>query len=542
MPDLDMQIREYIETTSAQLTADDILHIPLGDEAVRPLVPRRSGAGIRKGWAIATASAAAAMLIIGGAFLLPRLDDGTIVADSDSASATEPEIVTTTAPPPAVGDDGLPSVVPGLGTLTWVKIEGDESTLPGHFQADADGGYISYDAGKVWRSDDAVTWTVGGSAGPLAGFTWIQASEDWAIGGSVDESVLFRRSGGEWIEVQLPEAPLPATTGVTWKSFVQMPIESNGVTVVPAPGWGQVAWSDYFGVFEVDCDQDEPCEIEPYAMWDPATETFRLENPTGIGQLATLEMRVEGETVSFIDTDTGETVHTITGSADYPAGRIAEQLRRGQSLAWEGGYVSRDGSPFVWTPFPMEGGSSVVVVPDGGFAAYDIAHEVHANGIHRIVSATAWTSENGVDWTDRGAPPFADLSAEAIRVLPGDTELRAQVVLKYDHQRGRQTGDAWNSTNGVDWTRADTDTPFLFDLKKTDFGWVSTSLPQNRYEFWVSTDGEGWQQVEGPRGSHEPNDSGFSTAGGAGDVLYVIVGNDETGERTLWIGSFEQAP
>ena len=128
-----------------------------------------------------------------------------------------------------------------------------------------------------------------------------------------------------------------------------------------------------------------------------------------------------------------------------------------------------------------------------------------------------------------------------------------------------QDGTVWRSADGFTWERdltatapdpADRVVPgepvgtggrslpeALFPdggrIFETDFGWVATAMPHTRHVIAVSTDGESWEEVAAPPGSHEPSGAGYSAAGAAGDLIWVLV-VEESGPRTLWVGKFEE--
>ncbi len=94
----------------------------------------------------------------------------------------------------------------------------------------------------------------------------------------------------------------------------------------------------------------------------------------------------------------------------------------------------------------------------------------------------------------------------------------------------------WVSADDAGWSILESLFPDGAVIFATDFGWVATDMPQSRHVFAISDDGVSWEEVLGPPGPHIPS-GGSGTAGAAGDLLFVTVGA-ESGERTLWIGTF----
>jgi len=547
--DLKDQIRDYFEHNVERFDVESLPEMLHGADNTNDT---RHGVGsaapLRRGWLIAAAAAVAVLLVLGGSTLLfgafrtSAPVTGTPTTTQGVVTTTTLEVLVAPTTVEQVTIDVAVSVVPGLGRLTWQRVDGDENTIPTNMQAGPDGGYVSYEGSKVWRSDDGITWIVAESAPEFEGYESVQFKDDWAIGWNRGTSQLFERNGDSWLPVQLDTASLPQVSGITWNQGIRFPTESGGVTVIDGSSWGRISWGDVYGTFEVDCGEPEPCEEEPYGMWDAPSETFRVDNPRTGSPLGVLSMVVDGQTISFIDTSSGETVHTITGSADYPADIVADQLRRGAGLGYQGGWISNGDSEQAWTVFPWDSADGVLVVPDGGFAAYEFVYDWEGNPEAPLVRSTVWTSSDGRNWVSNGQPPFSDASADYIGVRGGMTQLKASVITGYDESTGREFADTWVSTDGVTWRQVESVFPPFVEEQKTEFGWVASDAAEG-FEFWVSTDGATWYEVEGPGGSSVPDGqgSGYGGSGAAGSILYGAVGNDN-GPRTLWIGTFEPTP
>ena len=402
MHDINQQLDDYLSHVIERFDVEslpEMLHdTSHGDQAVilstTPTPPPR-----RRGWVIAVAAAVTVLLVLGGTTFF--LNEFRSSAPATEITPTTEAIATTTTTlqflvaPTTVAQvtiDVPISIVPDLGALTWQRVDGDADSVPMNINADPNGGYVSYDEGKVWRSDDAITWTVGEIAPEFAGYDSIWFEGDWGIGWNRQGSQLFARDGDTWTPVDLPETSLPATTGITWHQGTEMPIESGAVTLINATAWGQVSWGEVYGTIEVDCGEPEPCVEEPYAMWDEPSETFRVENPRNGLTLAVLTMSVDGEVISFVDTDTGETVNTVTGSDDYPADVIADSLQSDMGLTYAGAWVTIGGGDPTWVVFPWTRADGVVAVPTGGFAAYEFVYNWQSNQNEPLESAAVWTS------------------------------------------------------------------------------------------------------------------------------------------------------
>jgi len=546
--DLRAQIHSYgtqLVDSQAPITDGDIADL-LGN--VRHLSPTPIRVYPKSRLRIAVAAGIAVVVLFGVVSLL------TVTSETDGPPATTPPpVVTTTSlegivTPP----DSAVSVVPGLGTLTWQRVDGDENTIPQTIQADPDGGYISFEGSKMWRSDDGIKWTVEEWPPEFEGFDRVEIDDGWATAWDWDTSQLFERDGDSWVPVQFGVGPLPQTTGITWFPNPRFPVESGGVTVIGGSLSGRISLGYVYGLHEMDCGEPEPCDEEPNVRWDTASETVRVTSPDKSpdergASIAVLSMVVEGQTISFVDTDSGEIVHTVTGSADYPADVIADQLRRKVGFTYQGGWIAARGSEPEWISFPWESAAEVLAVPDGGFAAYEIVYDRGGNPEAPIVGSTMWMSSDGRDWVSKSEMPFLDASAEHIFVREGPTQILAVVFTGIDGSLPI-SGGTWASSDGVTWSQVELPFPSYLIEQKTDFGWVAMDfdeafLAYSEFRFWVSTDGVTWLEVEGPpaRPVLSVTDRGYTGFGAAGSLLVGAVGN-EIGSRLLWIGTFEPTP
>lgn len=180
MPDLDVQIRAYMDAASKPLTVDDVLGIreifgeELSDDLLSDYLEQRPderdsrprGAGrLRAAIAVAaTILAVAGVVLVGG-------DNGSIVAEPAALpTVTEPgppSTVTEPLVPPTKQDTGVWTSVDGV---TWSPVE--EGSLDG--QIDHPSGTVTvggpglvaigsppvgYDGAAVWTSDDGLSWS-----------------------------------------------------------------------------------------------------------------------------------------------------------------------------------------------------------------------------------------------------------------------------------------------------------------------------------------------------------------------------------------------
>jgi hypothetical protein len=389
MDDLRTQLSDYFEHHIEPFDVEalpEMLHsaplVPHGTppaDEIQVVAPARKW----KGWQVAAATAFGVVLLLGG-IGMGALFARTTTPATDTPTTTIEALSTTTVTivvaPTTVGQitiDVSSSIVPGLGTLKWERVDGDENTLPAHgIQADGDGGYVSYDDGKVWRSTDGVTWVVGEAEGPFAGSDWSQIDGEWARTSAGETSTLFHKEGDTWVPVDMEPAVLPDTVGITWNAWGGLPVESNATTLVNANIYGRVSWGDVYGTFEVDCGEPDPCNEEPWGHWDEPSQTIRIDLNDG-SRLVVLAVEIDGDTMSFVDTTSGDTVHVVQASTSFPIERIMEGLtNQGQGMTAGGGWILTPADEFVWIEFPWGQIDEIVAVPEGGFAAYECRYYV----------------------------------------------------------------------------------------------------------------------------------------------------------------------
>lgn len=535
MPDLGTQIRTYIDETSMPVTPEDVFDRPIGEGQVRPLARIPVRRQVSRGVLVATTAAVVALLVVGVPLLVNRGSDaspaGVTASTAQTTTVVEDSTPTTIRQIPV---DVASSVVPGLGTLTWERVDGDEMTLPTVISDHVDGRYVSYESGRTWTSPDAVTWTFE-EPSPIDDVSGFYEQGDWAIGSSADHNELFRKTGDSWVPVELPAALSPDVDWIDWRQQPAIPVESGGAVVADMTEAGDIRWADVYGTFEVDCGGATPCQVPPIAMWNPIAEIVEIWNPASGDTLGEAKVVVAGDEVQFVDRLSGDVLFTATGGGAYSVEQIVDHAQGGGEYVAPGGYVSNDGGEtWVWVDFPWQHHADLLAVPDGGFAAVVVDYGWEESQTNPPVQPTLWTSADGISWTDHRIPEFAVDDVLQIDVRSSDDGLLATVVT------GSDDTSTYVSTNALDWEPVDLPFPAWFQEFETDFGIVVNAMPQSRELFWVSTDGGSvWYEVEGPPGSHEPSGAGYAGGGAAGDLLYVSVGSESPGGRTLWIGRFE---
>lgn len=343
---------------------------------------------------------------------------------------------------------------------------------------------------------------------------------------------LFQRDDTGWTEVELPTPPLPEIDGITWSVALFTPVDHLRTTIVHARAFGEIPWGDHYGVTSFPCGANR-CESGPHG-WIEQGDLWTIVPPLGGFPIATVAMTVTSDGIEFVDTETEELVHVIEANESMAAQDIADKLTD-HTMSVTGVFVTgEDGSfEFHETPFQAEFGH-VFAVSDGGFAAL----ELHGQGSGSI-QATIWTSDDAIIWTNRGTPSLLDETAEWIHIEQRDDTVVANVILDSGSAGGEEIFETFETTDGLEWVATETSPfPLFTEFHDTSFGQVATAHPQSRYRFWLSADTESWEEVDGPPGPHEPDGAGMTAAGASGDILWLLVSND-SGSRTLWIGTFD---
>jgi len=158
-------------------------------------------------------------------------------------SSSSPEMTTTLpielpAEIPAGIDSG--TLDTPLGQARWVHLRGDETTLPPGYEplVSTSDGYVALEWDStpptLWRSSDLLTWApeplgVEADYGELAeagGTYWLNTHEPTALWRSQDAKA--------WEQVDLDRLAPPAVAdGSNWRSFADLPLEHDGVVIVP---------------------------------------------------------------------------------------------------------------------------------------------------------------------------------------------------------------------------------------------------------------------------------------------------------------------
>ena len=229
MPDLDVQIRTYIDTASEPLTVDDVLGPPsahdeeLSDDSMTDylrLRPDESEPSLqgRGGPRILVAVAAAVLVVVGVVWV--GGDNGRIVTEPAAVpTVTEPEAApapTEPVTPPPATDTGVWTSVDGV---TWSPVE--EESLDGVLDHPA--GTVTVGGPGMVAIGSAPVGHIGGAAWTsVDGLSWSQVAHDETVFGDV--WVLDVTTGGpglvavgtDYSEDPWSAAVWTSVDGVTW--------------------------------------------------------------------------------------------------------------------------------------------------------------------------------------------------------------------------------------------------------------------------------------------------------------------------------------
>jgi hypothetical protein len=498
----------------------------------RSAEPRRPFAGATTKWT-AFLAAGAAVLFIG---LVPNLVGDPAGPEDEPGPPTvattmpaEEETTTTRILP---GQVTPPPTVTSLGVFEWARLVGDDHQLPlGDIHVNPFGnGYISYSDGVIWRSPDGLSWTMTEEPSPFPEHSWVESSDNWALALHFERGAqVFRAGAATWVPVELPEPGLPDVEGIRFQVAPRLPLGSkSGVVMIPMSGWGSVPWEDHYGTSTVSCGLPGPCETNPEGWWDSSLGALVVWSYTGGGptQVATLTLVVEGGSVVFRDAGTGEVIHRVTFDDPAAALEYAKGLERDQPPSTFGVWVSSNGRDFAFHDVPWTNLSSVVALPDGGFAVYAGLFQFDSSAV-RLETTKVWTSTDGIDWTDHGTPGFAQSGFQYAEVSARGTDLIATV-------QGGSAAGRWVSTDGLTWVRQEIILqPNLDQIEPTSFGYAAIDFSANHLRYWVSGDMVEWEEVQGP--TNDPAWSSTRPTGAAGAIIYQTA-LAPAGTRILWIG------
>ena len=426
--------------------------------------------------------------------------------------------------------------------IQWTEVTGSSGSLPsGSIDFDpGGGGYVSYSDGYLWRSENGLVWARETGATGIDGYDHIELFGDWARASRADttldgETVLFESVGSSWVPLALPAPSFPDIKGLTWSAKPLERVVSEETTLITGVIRGWVPWADIYGTSSYECQLSEPCISGPWAQWDPLSRVFELRFPSNEGDqgfgpaVATLEAAIAGSEIRFIDTTSGQLVHTITTDDAGRAHLILDQLEWGDPAGFSTGWVrSGPGRAFELVSSPWPPDSEVFSTPVGGFAAYSLntnPEAPHQPGV--------WTSQDGVGWVDHGAPGLNEGTSAVTAIYRAGGRLVAEVT-----EQGSLNAALYFSSDGLRWEHRSSTFGTYF-LKEANFGLVA--IPMGDPWFAVSRDdGVTWQEIDLPTGIAKEMTAGFpplTSAGGgaAGDFLFFHVTHEDD-RRSLWVG------
>ena len=538
---------------------------PITDAEVRTLVdlstqlrppPKR----LRRGgvW-VAVAAAVITVLIIG---LIPLFAGEETPPVDSVVPTTVAELVTPTTTPVETAEKltnltnsfsqvDYVEVESVVGSLSWTLIEGDPETLPllwaaasfcdCEIEIDPEGGYLAYtwatDTGegwRLWRSDDALTWSYEVAEEPPSAREW-----DFAP----DELQIVHKLDGETTTVELEAPPIPLIEGLEFHFLNSQPEDSgNGVVLVAGSLVGSLPWADIYGTIER-CEPsicfDEPPFVQYGEVW---IDNEQLSDPNMAWVvhlvtdevLATLEVEFGNTSIRFTDTDTGDLVHEIRTETEEQMKAIRSQFVVGDDLrefdletySW----IGSSESPFVVGDPPPGELHGLMALPDGGIGQFsNLYPDIEGPGEVHV-------SHDGLNWTSV-VPQFLEgRDVAQVWVQRNDGQLVAEVYYRAGGE------ERWVSTNGVDWTY-EFQYPADSNVYQTEWGWVAMGDGAH----WVSIDdGASWARLPAapaPGGS-EDGISSLTPGAAVGNIIWFRrdyqPNSDGEFTRLLWIGHFNR--
>lgn len=551
MDQLERYGTDFVEAVDA-LTFDEVAPRRVGSGPVRPILAGPVSGG--RPPLVVGLVAAAVVLIVGAAvaFLVrsPSIAPAEPVpttVPTTTLSSTGTSSPTTTAVGSTETDREPPEAIDGQ--IEWQIVSGDASSVPQGFRIRpaSDGGFVASELGFRYTSSDGVSWDVtelgvpDGAENPRQ----VEVSGDaWLIDDPTlpedDTSGMYRLDGTEWMKVDLG-LDLPIIEGLHWSATTHASLVGLGdIRLVHTEAVATVRWGDLFGTFE-DPDLGQASRpLEPAMWWVPEDRQLKIINPITGDEIATLDVDIRSASpvdIVFTDASTGAEAHRVAG--DIPGATEASLLDAlanvfGTVLAVDSTWwVSTDGGASferASVPWSSDGRATVIdSLDDWLYASW--------YGFDRA-SFALWRSRDGVEWQSLGSPSFdvPEGHDSIVHVFGQHDELVATVSL-IDPDSGEEgRTDYWHSADGDTWVRLGT-VPGSPNVSLTSVGWVAVDLDGVS----VSQDFENWTRIgDPPLSESEAEESvGFSgsvSATVAGDAVFFWVGDDESGERTLWVG------
>jgi len=387
MHDLDVQIRDYIDTTSAPLLVDEVLHGPVGDEPVRPIAPHGGGRRPLTGWLVAGAAAATVVLVIGAVGLFAALRSGE-------------EAVLETA------------------STTAVEVAGASAIAESFAQARSDG---DADSVMALLADDASV-----DMGPAATPSDIPAEMRWQQATGL--TFTFRRC--EPVGVPTDGSDASFSCFVTWTGSVATSLGYGADTfeyaidvfddrivsaaLVDLGGYQETTWRPFLDWLSLEHSDDIP------TMYTPDGHALLTDESIDLWRLRTIE---------FVEEQTGLTT-TTTSSAGTTLAVESTVIGFGDShsVTWTQVVPAAVGEPF-----------HVFELPDHSYVA--------APADAHLAGSVLWHSPDGRSWTEQSQmdPLFSDNEVDwlvgdwaATWPLEGQTSETTHMQL-WNHDRGTWT-------------------------------------------------------------------------------------------------------
>jgi hypothetical protein len=357
-------------------------------------------------------------------------------------------------------------------------------------------------------------------------------------------------------------------------------------TLTVATSLGRLIWTLYLGdgagipSVQADIDGyvmsgfgDEMLFSDDGVTWtttpsDPGLEGYRVFQPEGDWAVAGHSMwQSSGSSRDLLRSDGERWVKVkFEGQADdWPqipleSGKVlvVQESDDDLQVSTNGGAFQHVAAPWSFPAASVDPtfNSTMVAIPDGGFAAYIEMVDAHPSNNERdplyLTFAEVWTSPDGVNWTKHHLPTFlepGDINKRlGLDVEEKNGELRASVgAVDYGGAAPREytstDGLTWRRTSAPDSTPIEANRPATQEyrvLQTTDLGYVDSET-ENRDDrlamrYWLSSDGTTWDEIPGVV---EPDDfdTGGASVGAVGSILFAGFGGDSA---AVWVGHFEE--
>lgn len=504
-------------------------------------LPRRDDAAPRRNTVVIwSLSAALVALLVGGVVLIGTQDDGDVTPVEEPTPTPEPstppptQAATVTTPPAEVSPgqslDDIPLVESGatyaspVGDITWTRIDGDVSSLPGSIDFESDGRFYGVDDdGTSWVSSGGIEWA---QTDPLPGErgSYVNVGDEvWSMIGPArsGEPTRLGRWNGESFEpvdlseIEPPDAPPGLRVVEEWfnlDSLGETPVVTAGTRFGLDPANDVMEFGD-----DVDMDDVGILWIDDTSYQVVITSNGAANNA---GQEFTLSADSADPDLVSISGPDGNIVGRVGPWPGLDAEQLIEQLR-------SGGVVQRE--TFIGGDNGLE---RLQNLPSSLGELAGVGDVTLALGVddQTPLGFSLWRTEDLSTWERVDIPLEEPGTIRWASLTSNGTE--ALLDLQIDPP---MHGEVWVTDDGTTWRPTNVPRIWSEEIFVTDFGWVRGDEPWAGDSVWVSPDGIDWTGFG--LGFDPLVDGGWTRSFALATQIFVI--QQHGTDRTIWVGEVQ---